>query len=79
MTEHTDTEPDERAEPNFELTDSERRAEEIALDVIAQRNRMRVLIPLGLLIALWAVLGLFGDPLDPSNHQAPKPPSTTQP
>ena len=64
MTEHTENEAGPHPEPNFELTEAERSAELEALGAIAQRNRMRVLIPLGLLIVLWAILGLFGDPLD---------------
>ena len=51
------------------------------IQAIERRNRARVLIPLGLLIGLWAILSLFGDPLPadpavkntPTDKKAPTP------
>ena len=49
--------------------------EDAEFERIHRRNRKRVLIPLGLLIALYAVLSLFGDPIAPSPKGEPAPPS----
>ncbi|MEE2789407.1 MAG: hypothetical protein VX589_18865 [Myxococcota bacterium] len=78
MTTQLNDETSHRDEPNFELTKAELRAEQDALGLIAKRNRMRVLIPLGLLIVLWFVLGLFGDPIPPAAEDGHTP-VTTEP
>ena len=72
MDDETKHEFDELEAPSFELSEAELNEERDALDAIGRRNRMRILIPLVLFIVLWAILGLFGDPIKPAaNPSAP--------
>ena len=60
-------EAEDIADVDFDVDEAE---EEAHIAAIERRNRRRVLIPLGLLVALWLLLSLFGDPIPPSNPPA---------
>lgn len=54
-------------------------AEQATLDAIERRNRLRVLIPLALLISLIFALSFFDDPLKPDASDTPNKPQPTAP
>lgn len=72
---HTPTSPNEDIVPEEVLAyfDVDQAQEEAEFERLHQRNRKRILIPLGLLITLYFILSLFGDPLKDDRATPPIP------
>ena len=57
--------------------DVDQAQEDAEFERLHQRNRKRILIPLGLLIALCIILSFFGDPIPTPAPETSQPTGTT--